>query len=197
MKNKRVNLIPAEARILSFRGVIKRYFMRSRFHSLAGLVVFILVFIYVFQLFSSVRYSLRISLQKKNIKKLEVELASVKEKQKAFRKEKELVDDENKNIQKRLTFLEEAKGEAIQWSQVLLRLSKLTPADLWISKVYLGKDAITLDGTTLDNAKVSGFMAGLDASGFFKDTSFNFTQKKEKKGAGTLINFEVTTHLNH
>jgi Tfp pilus assembly protein PilN len=196
MKNKRINLIPAEARVLSVRGLIKRYFMKSRTHAIAGTVIFALVFIYVFQILNSVRYQVRISMQKKNIKNLETELASAKEKQKALRKEKELVDDENKNVQKRLSFLEGAKGEATQWSQVLVRLSKLTPADLWIGKVYLGKDMITIDGTALNNAKVSGFMADLDASAFFKDTSFNFTQKKEKKDTAPLITFEVTTHLN-
>ena len=196
MKTKRINLIPAEARILSFQGMIKKYFLKSRTHFIAGVVIFLLVFIYLFQVFSSVRYTLKISLQKKNIKKLEVELSSAKEKQKALKKEKEVVDEENKGIQKRIAFLEGAKGEATQWSQVLLRLSKLAPADLWISKVYLGKDMITLDGTTLNNARVSAFMADLDGSGFFKDTSFNFTQKKEKKDSPTVITFEVTTHLN-
>ena len=196
MKIKRINLIPAEARILSFQGVLKKYFLKSRFHSIAGTVIFLLVFIYLFQVVSSVRYSVRIALQKKNIKKLESELSLTKEKQKALRKEKDVVDEENKGIQKRIAFLEGAKGEATKWSQVLLRLSKLTPADLWISKVYLGKDMITVDGTTINNAKVSAFMADLDTSGFFKDTSFNFTQKKEKKDSPTVITFEVTTHLN-
>jgi len=196
MKHRRINLIPAEARILSFKGMFKRYFLKSSHHTIAVLVVSLLVFIYLFQVFASVRYKIRITTQKSNIKKLEAELASTKEKEKALKKERELVDEENKNIQKRLSFLEGAKAEATKWSQVLLRLSKLTPGDLWINKVYLGKDMITLNGSTLNNAKVSSFMVDLDASGFFKDTSFNFTQKKEKKDGQPLISFEVTTHLN-
>ena len=76
----------------------------------------------------------------------------------------------------------------------MAHLSELVPQDLWINKVALNKDLITITGTTFDNAIVSRFMARLDESDYFKDTSFNYTQKA-KLTDKPAIDFEVTTHI--
>lgn len=192
---KHLNLIPPEARKLSAQSWIKRYILKSRIYRVTMSILLLLFLIFIYEVSASARYRLKISLQKKQIKKLEAELERNKEIQERIRKESDKAREENKYIQKRVSFLEKAKIEAVKWSDLLFVLSKLTPPDLWLSKISLKKDVITINGTTQDNAKVSNFMVRLDESGYFKSTSFNFTQKSKQVEAKAIIDFEVITYL--
>lgn len=192
---KHINLIPPEARKLSAQNWIKKYILKSRVYGVTMSIFLLLFLIFVYEVSASARYRAKISLQKKQIKKLEAELERNRHNQEQIRKESQLIQAENKYIQRHVSFLEKAKIEAVRWSDVLLVLNKLTPPDLWLNKVSLKKDVITLNGHTQDNAKVSDFMVKLDASGYCKSTSFNFTQKTKQEQDRTRIDFEVTTYL--
>ena len=192
---KHINLIPSETRKLSAQSWIKRYILKSRIHKVTISISLLLFLIFIYGASTSARYRLKISLQKKQIKKLEVELERNKDTQSQIRRESEIAQEANKHIQKRISFLEGARTEAVKWSDALLLLSKLTPPDLWLSKISLNKEAIAINGTTLDNARVSGFMLKIDESRYFKATSFNFTQKNKDKQGEEITDFEVITHL--
>lgn len=192
---RHINLIPPEARKLSAQSWIKRYILKSRIYRVTISILLLLFLIFIYEVSASARYRLKISLQKKQIKKLEAELERNRDIQERIKKESDKMQEENKYIQKRVSFLEKTKIEAVKWSDVIFLLSKLTPSDLWLSKISLGKDVIMINGTTLDNARVSDFMIKIDESGYFKATSFNFTQKNKDKPAEAIIDFEITTHL--
>jgi len=192
---KHINLIPLEARKLSAQSWIKRYILKSPTYRITMSILLLLFLIFIYETSASVRYRLKVSLQKKQIKKLEAGLERNKDIQSQIKRESEIAQEANRHIQKRISFLEEARTEAVKWSDVLFLLSKLTPPDLWLSKISLNKEAIALNGTTLDNARVSDFMLKIDESGYFKATSFNFTQKNKSKQEEAIIDFEVITHL--
>ena len=192
---KHINLIPPEARKLSAQSWIKRYILKSRIYRVTMSILLLLFLIFIYEVSASARYRLKISLQKKQIKNLEVELERNKDIQERIKKESDKAQEENRYIQKRVSFLEKAKIEAVKWSDIIFLLSKLTPPDLWLSKISLGKDIIMINGTALDNARVSDFMLKIDESGYFKATSFNFTQKNKDKPGEAIIDFEVITHL--
>jgi Tfp pilus assembly protein PilN len=192
---KHINLIPLEARKLTAPGWIKRYILKSPIYRVTISILVLLFLIFIYEVSASARYRLKISLQKKQINKLQVQLERNKDTQERIKRESEIVQEANKHIQKRISFLEGARTEAVKWSDVLLLLSKLTPPDLWLSKISLNKEAIAINGTTLDNARVSDFMLKIDESRYFKATSFNFTQKNKAQPGEAIMDFEIITHL--
>lgn len=196
---KRINLIPPEARRLSAPGWIGKYLFRSPMLRLAIFSILILFSIFIYQASISVRYRIKISLQKRSLKTLEAELARSQDEQRQIRGKIDAIEQESKNLEKKTSFLEKAKQEAVKWSEVLLCLSKFIPPDLWLGKICLNKQMITINGTTLNNSRISDFMVRLDESGYFKATSFNFTQKKrdsdERLKEFPVIDFEITTQL--
>ena len=175
---KRINLIPPGARRLSVQGWIKKHIFKSPVLKLVIFSILILGLIFIHSTFTLVKYRIKISLQKKNLKDLEVELIQSKDEQQKIRDKIDVIEQENKYLKKRLSFLEKAGQEVIKWSEVLLSLSKSAPPDLWMKKICLNRQIITLDGTALNNNLVSDFMIKLDESGYFRATGFNFTQKK-------------------
>lgn len=196
---KRIDLIPPEARKLSAKSRAEKYLLKSPVLRLAVLGVLTLFLIFIYQTSISIRYKIKISSQKKNLEKLETELARRNDEQSLIKKKIDAIEEENKYLAKRLSFLEKSRLEAVKWSEVLLRLGKLAPSDLWIKKIYLNKERITINGAALNNSLVSDFMVKLDESRNFKDTSFNFTHKKrdtdKKLGEFPVIDFEIITQL--
>lgn len=192
---KHINLIPLEARKISRQGWIKKYILKSPVYRNVVSILLLLLFIFAYEVSASARYKFKITLAKKEIRKLERELERNKEIQNEIAKQREKIADANKHLQKRISFLEKAKTEAVKWSEALFVLNKLTPSDLWLKKISLNKDMIILSGTTLDNATVSDFMLKIDGCGYFKTTDFNFTRKNKDEKDGSLIDFEIATHL--
>lgn len=192
---KRINLIPPESRRLPAASRIRKYILKSGILKVIISISLLSFSVFIYNVSSMSRSRLKISLLKAEIKQLEAELEHTRDTQAQIKREIEAIEEENKYIQKRLSFLEDTKKEAVKWSDVLFVLNKFTPPDLWLSKISLKKDAITINGTTLNNAKVSNFMLKLDETGHFRQTSFNFTQKKKDKPEEAIIDFEVTTHL--
>jgi len=190
-----INLIPPEARRLSTQGWIRKYLLKSPIFKVSMSIFLLLFLISVFELSALTKYKHKISSQKKQITQLEMDLEHNKSIQAQIRKEIETIEEENKYFQKRLSFLEKAQRERVSWSDVLFVLTKVSPQDLWLNKVSLKKDLIIINGTTLDNTKVSDFMLKLDQSGYFKSTSFTFTQKDKDEKGEPIIDFEVATYL--
>ncbi|MBL7085239.1 MAG: PilN domain-containing protein [Candidatus Omnitrophica bacterium] len=191
---KRINLIPPEAKKITPKRWLKVYIFKSRTTRLLSLAAIVFIFINLWQATSLLRYRFAINQGKKNIVKLQTKLTQSQNAYAQIKSQKQEIDKKSRRIEEKFKILQQTQGERIAWAKVLAHLSELVPQDLWIDKVTLNKDLVTLVGTTFDNAIVSRFMARLDESKYFQDTSFNYTQKA-KLTDKPVINFEVTTHI--
>lgn len=191
---KRIDLIPREATDITSKRWLKTYFLKSRTLRAASIILVIIILINLWQATSVLRYKIAIKSGKKTIVKLE---RKVNESQKTFLKiqnEKELTKKEIKRLDDKLSTLLRIHRDRYAWASILKDLSELVPENLWVNKLDLNKELITITGTTLDNGVVSDFMARLDESKIFTKTSFNYT-KKGKFADNPVIDFEVTTHI--
>lgn len=191
---KRINLIPAEAKKITPRRWLKVYIFKTRTAQFMALACILFIFLNLWQATSLLRYKFAVGQGKKNIVKLQAKLTQFQNAYAQIKSQRQDVDRETKHIEEKFKILQQGRGERIAWAKVLAHLSGLVPQDLWINKVALNKDLVTLTGTTFDNAIVSRFMASLDESDYFKETSFNYTQKA-KLTDKPVINFEITTHI--
>lgn len=191
---KRINLIPPEAKKITPKRWLKAYLLKSRTSRLVAVVVIVFIFVNIWQATSLLRYRFAINQGKKNIVKLQAKLTQSQNAYAQIKSQKQEIDKKSRRIEEKFKILQQTQGERIAWAKVLAHLSELVPQDLWIDKVTLNKDLVTLVGTTFDNAIVSRFMARLDESKYFQDTSFNYTQKA-KLTDKPVINFEVTTDI--
>lgn len=191
---KRINLLPPEAKKITPKKWLKAYLLKSRTWRLVALAVVFFVFLNLWQVTSLLRYKFSASLGKKNIVKLQAKATQSQNIYSQIKNQKQEVDKEAKRLEEKFKVLQEAQTERPVWAKVLAHLSELIPENLWINKVKLDKEAVTLVGTTFDNAIVSQFMAKLDASEYFTQTSFTYTQKA-KLSDQPVMNFEVTTHI--
>jgi Tfp pilus assembly protein PilN len=191
---KRINLIPPEAKKITPKRWLKAYLLKSRTSRLLAVAVIVFIFINLWQATSLLRYKFAVRQSKKNIAKLQLKLTQSQNAYAQIKSQRQEIDKETRRIEEKFKILQQAQGERIAWAKVLAHLSELVPQDLWIDKVTLNKDLVTLAGTTFDNVIVSRFMARLDESDYFKDTSFNYTQKA-KLTDKPVINFEITTHI--
>jgi len=187
-----INLIPPEARKISIASRLRRYLFKSALFRIIISVFVFLSSISIYEVYAIAKYKGKISLQKNKIKQLESQLEDCRHLQETILKEKEKLLGENKYFQRRISFLEEEKKKAIKSSEILSVLSKSFPSDLWLNKISLKKDLVTLNGQTFDNSKISDFMERLERTGYFGTVSFNFIQKSKDK---SIIDFEVTTHF--
>ena len=191
---KRINLIPPEAKKITPKRWLKAYLLKSRTSRLLAVAVIVFIFINLWQATSLLRYKFAVRQSKKNIAKLQLKLTQSQNAYAQIKSQRQEIYKETRRIEEKFKILQHAQGERITWAKVMAHLSELVPQDLWINKVALNKDLITITGTTFDNAIVSRFMARLDESDYFKDTSFNYTQKA-KLTDKPAIDFEVTTHI--
>lgn len=191
---KRINLIPAEAKKITPKRWLKTYLLKSRALRLVTVGVIIFVFMNLWQATSFLRYKFSIIQGRKNITKLQEKLTQSQNTYALIKRQKQEIEKEIKRIEEKFKILQQAEQGRLAWAEVLAHLSDLVPQDLWLNKVKLNNELITLIGTTFDNAIVSRFMARLDESDYFKETSFNYTQKA-KLTDKPVINFEVTTHI--
>ena len=191
---KRINLIPPEAKKIRPNKWLKVYIFKTRTSQFTALTVVLFVFLNLWQATSLLRYKFAVGQGKKNITKLQLKLVQSQDAYAKIKNQKQEIGRETKRIEEKFKILQQAQGERLAWAKVLAHLSELVPHDLWIDKVILNKDLITLVGTTFDNAIVSRFMARLDESKYFQETSFNYTEKA-KLTDKPVINFEVTTHI--
>jgi len=191
---KRINLIPAEAKKITPQKWLKAHIFKSRTSRLLAIAAVVFVFLTFWQATAILRYNFAITQGKKNIAKLQAKLVQSQNIFAEINSQRQEAEKESRRIEEKFKLLQQAQGERLAFAKVLARLSELVPQDLWINKVSLNKELVTLDGTTFDNAIVSRFMARLDESDYFKETSFNYTQKA-KLTDKPVINFEVTTHI--
>lgn len=106
---KRINFIPEEARRESTKNRIKKYFLKSGFFNIAIVSILLLLSVFVYNVSAAARYRLKVSLLNKEIKRVEQDMENKREIQAQLNKELNLIVEENKYIEKRLSFLEGTK----------------------------------------------------------------------------------------
>jgi Tfp pilus assembly protein PilN len=196
---KRINLISEELRALSKQGILRKYLWGSAVSRIA--VIFIFVMGSSFLLLFSFQYKLKFQVvqEKKHLKMIEEKLERGKDEQGKLKAQIQAVETENAYVTKRAAFLEKAKVDSVKWAGIISMFSKLIPSSMWLNKIALNKELVTLDGVALDNKIVSDFMVKLDESGYFTATSFNFTRKRKDTKDNTketpITDFEITTQL--
>ena len=181
---KRVNLIPREKNRIGF------FAEQQRKKMLLGLLLFAGI-CFLWQTTMIVRYQQHIVRKKRAVKELQAALTKATSLHEDIQAKKTLSEKEKKTIAQRLALLKESKKENIPWSKILLQLGELVPPEMWLKKITLSKDAITIEGTTLDNAIMSDFMIKLDEDKYFQNTTFRYTQKAKEQG----VEFEIATYL--
>lgn len=191
---KRINLIPEEAKRVTAAKWVKSFFLKSRLSRLSVLAAAVFVIFNIYQTGSLLRYKVVISLGKKQVNQMLEKLSAAQDDSAKIKIQAEQVARQEKYTQDKLDVLLAARTERIAWAGTLERISRLLPENLWVNKVIMNKQLITIAGTTFDNEVVGKFMSGLDESGYFRQTSFNYTKKSDMAGQA-VIDFEVTTHL--
>lgn len=191
---KKINLIPPEARGVSAKNWLRIQLLARRLPVIITLVVLFFVLGSLWQITAHYRYKWMLSNAKKTFSQTQARLSSLNAEAARIQEEKDQAIKDVSRLESKCLLLEEAKKGGIKWTPVLIRLSRLVPEQIWINEISLNKDLISLRGTTFDNSLISRFMVALENEGYFKDTSFNYTQKAKLDDTG-VINFEVTTHL--
>ncbi|GEM_PF-1445931 len=191
---KRINLIPEESKQMTPKRWLKHYLVKSRSARIAASVVAIFMAVNLWQATAILRYNISIGNAKRSINLMQSKLADTQAAYSRMKLEREGIEKEAKRIEEKLRILAGAEGEKIVWAGTLGMVSRLVPDNLWINKGVFNKDAVVISGTTFDNTIVSGLMAALDASGYFKNTGFNYTQKSKLEDK-PVLDFEVVTHI--
>ena len=137
---------------------------------------------------------IRIPRQQKAIQNDEANLIEQQSTVTKAEEQRKRIRENIKRLEGKLKVIRMSRSRQIDFSEVLKTLSEYVPSDLWIDKMMLDQNQITIIGTTLDNIKVSQFMERLDTSETFERTGFNYTEQTDLDGR-PLINFEVTTHI--
>lgn len=189
---KRMNLLPEEVRKTTIFEWLKKILLGSRIAQICILGSLLLVAITFIQTTTVERNNKQLSALKKEFNQTEKDLEESKKVYEFLVEKQKTEKEKEKILVRRLGILETALEERANWTAALSELSKVTPSNLWFKKISLRSDHLTLQGTASDNAIITSFMKSLDNSKVFKDTSFNYTRRGEKK-ASELINFEVTT----
>ena len=185
---KRINLIPGE----SLQGRSKESRRHSR--TVLGVLIVIGVF-YLWQVTGVIRYKTIIMAKKTQIKELQTKTTQNNYAMERIRAERDKVNELRKNTVKRLALLQESRERGVVWSDVLINLSEMVPADIWLRDVNLSEKNIEVAGLSTQNGFVSDFMAQLDASRFFYSTGFKYIQKNSVEDK-SIVSFEVTTRLS-
>ena len=196
---KRINLISKELRALSKQGALKKYLLGSAVFRIAFIFIFVLGCSFLSLVSLQYKLKFQAAREKKHLTVIEKELERGKDEQSKLKAQIQAVETENAYVTKRITFLEKAKIDSVKWSGIISMFSKLIPSSMWLNKIALNKELVTMDGAALDNKIVSDFMVKLDESGYFTATNFNFTRKRKDTKDNTketpITDFEITTQL--
>lgn len=192
---KRVNLIPVERQ----KGVLTKSWLRKRlrnprFRLISASVIGFVVVSHLWNTTAVSRYRRQISAKSKLIEELETESATLKIQTEEIQEEKELVNNQISRLKKKLIFLDKERKEGYKWSPILVQISNLIPKEVWVNKISLDKDVIIISGTTVNSNLISKFMVALEERGYFRDTTFNYTQRT-KLDDKNVMKFEVLTRL--
>lgn len=186
---KRINLIPADIRKENNARAKRRGFI-----FFCVLIIALLAGYWNIQVIKINQYNKDVALKKKRVRMLESSLDEKKASYEQIVKELDNVALNKKIVTERIGLLanKSSKGKAV--SKVLTTISALIPEEIWLKKIVINGDIISIKGETYDNIVVGSFMKKLDDDNIFEKTDFKYIQKVETD-LNSFIDFEITSQI--
>jgi Tfp pilus assembly protein PilN len=149
----------------------------------------------------NINQRISINTYESNIRKIKKNINIIQAGQIQDEKEYASIKSQRLDIHKRVerllaktTALEQLSESGRSFVDVMGVFGNIVPEELWIDRLSLNEDRITIDGSSFDNTNVSEFMVSIEEARNFKNTSFTYTQKEELPGQN-IVAFEITTYM--
>jgi type IV pilus assembly protein PilN len=106
-------------------------------------------------------------------------------------KEVELFDQRKKELQERVTLIEELRTNQVGPVHMLDQISRSLPDRLWLTEMKQTGDDVQMDGRTSSLSSLADLVANLEASGYFKRPVEILSSEEEKNNDKDLIKFSI------
>jgi type IV pilus assembly protein PilN len=106
-------------------------------------------------------------------------------------KEVERYDARKKELQQRVTLIEELRKNQVGPVHMLDEISRSLPDRLWLTDMRQTGDDVQMDGRTSSLSSLADLVANLEASGYFKRPVEILSSEEEKNNDKDLIKFSI------
>lgn len=192
---QRVNLIPEE------RGIRPKVQFRSKvlIRNAAFLPVIVIFFCFI----DALPQFIKIRNFQSKLKIAEEKFASTRRKLEDFTTSQSSLQDQIDEWKQKIELLGERKDSfdkelkgAIEWSNVLIELSRIVPKKTWLNKILLNKGILTIEGSAFSNVEVSELLRNLEVSPVFTGAEFRSTELKElEEKKESIVDFQIIGKL--
>ena len=135
--------------------------------------------------------------QKREIARLDDEIASMQAELKRLKEAVRLVKDleeKERAIKVKLEIIGKLNKDRFLIAHMLDELSRLLPENCWILSVVEKKLSVAIEGMSFSNFIVADFMKKLEASEYFQNVNLSVVSR-DKVGGYELMKFKLTTNL--
>jgi len=179
----------------SASGKLKAKFSGAPLFLILSIVLGCLILFYFFNLSTEQSYKKQIVSEQQKINSIEKNMEAQKILYEQVILQKKDIQEKITYAQNKLLLLQQIEKNKLDLYDIMKIVAEVAPNDLWLTKINLDqKGKMVIDGITFDNNKISEFMSSLDEKKYFKNTTFNFTQRM-KLEENPAFNFEVVTKL--
>jgi len=106
-------------------------------------------------------------------------------------KEVERFDQRKRELQQRVTLIEELRRNQVGPVHMLDQISRSLPDRLWLTEMKQTGDDVQMDGRTSSLSSLADLVANLEASGYFKKPVEIISSEEEKANEKDLIKFSI------
>jgi type IV pilus assembly protein PilN len=106
-------------------------------------------------------------------------------------KEVERFDQRKRELQQRVTLIEDLRRNQVGPVHMLDQISRSLPDRLWLTEMKQTGDDVQLDGRTSSLSSLADLVANLEASGYFKKPVEIISSEEEKSNDKDLIRFSI------
>jgi type IV pilus assembly protein PilN len=106
-------------------------------------------------------------------------------------KEVELFDQRKKELQERVTLIEELRTNQVGPVHMLDQISRSLPDRLWLTDMKQTGDDVQMDGRTSSLSSLADLVSNLEASGYFRKPVEILSSEEEKNNEKDLIKFSI------
>lgn len=135
--------------------------------------------------------------QKREIVKLEDDIASMQSELKRLKEAVRLVKDleeKERAIKVKLEIIGKLNKDRFLIAHMLDELSDLLPENCWIISVVEKKPSVSIEGISFSNFVVADFMTKLEASQYFQNVDLSVVSR-DKVAGYNLMKFKLTANL--
>lgn len=141
---------------------------------------------------SAMRYRSKTEALKKELRTLRVSSTQLKAMLQEMNVARSDLDQKRRALEERRRALSKASRPSGSFAGLLVEMVGLIPKEVWITKLALQEDRLKLLGVSKSTESVTDLMARMNASRWFRDTTFAYTQRDDKESLGEF-RFEVST----